>query len=387
MSTAEDPLRILNRFAVARRNLGDDSLVLQPVSESQEQFAPPDEFDSSVEQGLVLEPREGASFEIGDIAPRQRSARIHAFCDGIRSTYFIGYEIDHNGTFPILYTCNSAAIRTRETATGYHRSLHHVQRDQSTLLAPFRLFRPAIHEAYKRLSLYTTPLADVSWTSQSSDEVGLSPVELEAMGGQAWKGRALRRARYLLDLTEQITALTGIRIMREQDSMALNWLLKDGSLFQFEKRYLQHPELLQNIVCCVKSHPVPFFGASGESTLAKLAVGQRSVAFLPRPIREARRGISLADTTRPMVSWYLRVRKPDPHSANNLSGVIRLDIAKMDDWRDWVDDVSWAVLDEFYGLSSLPDPRYDVMPYGIYDCEQFLKAQQLPGKLLLAALD
>ncbi len=52
-----------------------------------------------------------------------------------------------------------------------------------------------------------------------------------------------------------------------------------------------------------------------------------------------------------------------------------------------MDEVSCAVLDGFYGLSSRPDPRTDVMPFGIYDCEQFLKGQQLSGELLLAQLN
>ncbi|GLV54325.1 hypothetical protein KDH_11730 [Dictyobacter sp. S3.2.2.5] len=87
-----------------------------------------------------------------------------------------------------------------------------------------------------------------------------------------------------------------------------------------------------------------------------------------------------------MISWYLRVRQANSHDANHMSGIVRLDIATIDDWSDWIDEISWAVLDEFHGISSMPDPRYDVMPYGIYDCEQFLKAQQLPGELLLAQL-
>jgi hypothetical protein len=87
-----------------------------------------------------------------------------------------------------------------------------------------------------------------------------------------------------------------------------------------------------------------------------------------------------------MVSWYLRVQASDPRNPNKLSGIIRLDIAATHDWQNWVDEISWAVLDEFYGISARPDPRYDVMPYGIYECEQFLKAQQISGELLLAQL-
>jgi hypothetical protein len=208
------------------------------------------------------------------------------------------------------------------------------------------------------------------------------------MGSLAWQGRARRRARRLLDIAEQIVTLAGVQVLRDQDPNRKHWLLKDGSLFQFEKKYLRQRDDLQNVVACVKTHPVPFFGVSGERAVAQLAIGERSVAFLPRPIREVaqRQPSTLTTTDRPMISWYLRVREPNQQNSSVLSGVVRLDMAAHDDWRDWVDEVSWAVLDEFYGLSAMPDPRYDVMPYGIYDCEQYLKAQQIPSELLLAQL-
>jgi hypothetical protein len=192
-----------------------------------------------------------------------------------------------------------------------------------------------------------------------------------------------------MERSEQIVTLAGASLLQDQAPDRTQWLYKDGSLFQFDKVYLQQPELLQNVVSGVKTHPISFFGVDGERTLARLAVGERSVAFLPRPrVSEdaPEKPVTLETTDRPIISWYLRVREPNTQSSNVLSGVIRLDIANTEGWQDWIDEVSWAVLDEFYGISAMPDPRYDVMPYGIYDCEQFLKAQQLPGELLLAQL-
>jgi hypothetical protein len=139
-------------------------------------------------------------------------------------------------------------------------------------------------------------------------------------------------------------------------------------------------------VSAVKTHPVAFFGVQGERMISELKVGERSVAFLPRPIDEARQNRKFKETPRRMVSWYLRAQPSLPRSPNLLSGVVRLDIAAVDDWQKVIDDVSWAVLDEFYGLSARPDPRADVMPFGIYDCEQYLKAREIPGDLLLAQL-
>lgn len=382
MTDVDNLLRNLRAFSEARQAQGDDSLRLNPDPVAQEMFELPDEEWTDFEQGLVMEPHENDPFEIRDLAKRRHCACITAFCDGTRSTYHVGYE----DIYPILYNRNAAAVRTRESTTGYHTSLYNIQRRQSTLLAPFRIFPTPIRSAYERLGLCPTRLADLCWTRPDSDEYGVRPQDMLNMGSQAWQGRARRRARRLLDLSEQIVTLTGARILREQDPSGLSWLFKDGSLFQFDRIYLRQKEPLRNVVTCVKTHPVPFFGVDGERKIAQLEVGQRSVAFLPRPIREAKRDLAFAETYRPMISWYLRVHNPDLRSPNKFSGIVRLDIAAINDWPEWVDEVSWAVLDEFYGLSARPDPRYDVMPYGIYECEQFLKSQQIPGELLLAQL-
>jgi hypothetical protein len=246
------------------------------------------------------------------------------------------------------------------------------------------LFLPVIRGAYDALGLCRRRLADL--TKAEGDEYGLTPVEMERLGSQDWQARAMRRARRLLDVGEQVVALAGARVLRESDPDGRTWLLKDGSLFQFDKKYLQAGEPLHQVVSAVKTHPVAFFGVKGERIISELKVGERSVTFLPRPIDEAREQRKFKETQRPMVSWYLRVQPSLPHSPNLLSGVVRLDIAEVDDWQKMIDDVSWAVLDEFYGLSARPDPRADVMPFGIYDCEQYLKAREIPGEFLLAQL-
>jgi hypothetical protein len=384
LTTPDNMLTNLRALAQSRRMRGDNRLTIRPVPDAQEQFAPPDEFTGDDGQGLVLEPRDGAPFETCGLAPYRGRAQISAFCDGTRSTYFVGFE----DVYPLLYAQNAAVVRARDSSTGYHSLFARLQRQRSTLLSPFGLFPDVIRGVYDQLGLCPTRYADLCWNPADDDDEGVRPSDMLAMGSLAWQGRARRRARRLLDLSEQIVTLAGARLVREQDQNRQRWLLKDGSLFQFDKKYLRQRDDLQNVVACVKTHPVPFFGVSGERSIAQLAIGERSVAFLPRPIREVRqlRPSTLATTARPMISWYLRVREANPQNPSALSGVIRLDMAATDDWREWVDDVSWAVLDEFYGLSSMPDPRYDVMPYGIYDCEQFLKAQQIPGELLLAQL-
>ncbi|SRR6266496_410414 len=377
----DDLLMGLRALAYARQVRGDSKLVLNPDPLSFELSESPNEFDGNAVQGLVLEPHENAPFEMCSLAKRKHASCIEAFCDGTRSTYFVGYESD----LPIIFTRNASVVRTRDKTTGYHTSLYNIQRHQAMLLAPFAQFTPSICLAYERLKLYSNRLADLCWTGLE-EGYAPKPSEMETMGNLAWQRRARRRARLLLDLSEQFTSITGAQLLREQDPTGRSWLLKDGSLFQFKREYLRQAEPLRNIVSCVKTHPVSFFGAEGERQLRQLALGERSVAFLPRPTREAQKRYSLEETDRQMVSWYIRVRQANHHDANHMSGVVRLDIAAIDDWRDCIDEVSWAVLDEFYGVSAMPDPRYDVMPYGIYDCEQFLKSRQLPGDLLLAQL-
>jgi hypothetical protein len=379
---ADDDLLIgLRSLASARVARGDNKLVLNPDPFSFEKSETPNEFDGNAVQGLVLEPQENAPFEIRSLTRRKHKAQIEAFCDGTRSTYFIGYE----SNLPIIYTRNASVVRTRDQTTGYHTELYRIRRHQALLLAPFTLFAEPICLAYERLNLYSNRLADLCWTGLD-EGYAPKPSDMETMGNLAWQRRARRRARYLLDLSEQITSITGAQMLREQDPTGRSWLLKDGSLFQFKREYLRQAEPLRNIVSCVKTHPVSFFGAEGERQLRKLEIGERSVAFLPRPTRESQKRYTLRETDRQVVSWYVRVRQANQHDANHMSGIVRLDIAAVDDWQDWIDEVSWAVLDEFYGISSMPDPRSDVMPYGIYDCEQFLKAHQIPGDLLLAQL-
>jgi len=326
----DDILLWLRALASVRQAKGDGTLILSPDPLSFELTEASNEFDGNAIQGLVLEPREDAPFALRSLARRKHTARIEAFCDGTRSTYFVGYEND----LPIIYTRNASVVRTRDKASGYHTNLYGIQRHQAILLAPFGQFPASLCQAYERLKLYHGSLADLCWTGL---EEGYSPKpsEMETMGNQAWLRRARRRARHLLDLSEQITSITGARVLREQNPKGRSWLLKDGSLSQFKREYLHQAEPLRNIVSCVKTHPVSYFGLEGERQLRQLEIGERSVAFLPRPTSQKR--YSLGETDRQMVSWYLRVRQSNQHDANHMSGIVRLDIAAINDWQDWID--------------------------------------------------
>lgn len=383
LEASDGTLAALKSLANARHAHGDGELMLNPVAQAQEQFEPADSYQSSEDQGLVLEP-DGGVFTLKMLAPRRHDVHVTAFCDGIRTTYPVGFE----GNYPLAYARHAAGVRVREPATGYHAAMPKVERSHATLLAPFGRFSPRVQALYQRTGLVSSPQADLCW---AGDADGVQPAEMEHMGSLAWQGRALRRARRLLDYSEQVVAVAGAKLLRDQDPSGSSWLLKDGSLFQFDRRFLRSPDSLRCVVSCVKTHPIMFFGLEGERSIVRLGIGERSVAFLPRPTAEAHPkppGVpsTLANTYRPMISWYLRVRPRDFKNGNMLNGIVRLDIAATPDWEKWVDEVSWAVLDEFYGISAMPDPRHDVMPYGIFECEQSLKAQQIPANLLLAQL-
>ena len=89
------------------------------------------------------------------------------------------------------------------------------------LLAPFGLFPPVIRGAYDALSLCRRRLADL--TRAEGDEYATSP-EMERLSSQDWQARAMRRARRLLDVGEQVMTLAGAHTLRESDPDRLTWL-------------------------------------------------------------------------------------------------------------------------------------------------------------------
>lgn len=384
-------LRTLHSMAVARHERGDTALRLSPSSQAQEYNIPDDEAYSG--NGLVLEPCENAKFDIRDLGPRRRDIGIGAYCDGTRSTYFLGHE----GSYPLLYTENQAVVRYREMPTGYHASYLNVNPHQASLLAPFDLFTHRLQGLYRSLGLILTPYADLCWAADDGAQ-GLSLAERRRLNSRGWQLRGQRRARRLMERSEQKAALIAAALLRYQYPDGKRWLLKDGPLTQFDRHYLRaHRERLRQVIGCVKDHPVAFFGVKGELALASMQLGQRSVAFMPRPEKAAiaaqsdtsgsASDVSLLDHAyRPLVSWYLRVQAPSLGNPHLLSGVVRLDLPALPDWHTWVDALSWAVLDEFHALSSRPDKRYDVLAYGIHDCELYMRTQSLSSELLLAGL-
>jgi hypothetical protein len=129
----------------------------------------------------------------------------------------------------------------------------------------------------------------------------------------------------------------------------------------------------------VKSHNTLYGDPSLLRATLSLAVGERSPVFLVE--HRARRGVA---------SWYLRVHASD--DGDPLHGLMRVEVAPpstlfrpadvsaadpvpsaVDALSRRADEISGWILAERAPLA-LPDPRWDTLTYGVYACEQFLKA-------------
>ncbi|GAC1652398.1 MAG: hypothetical protein NVS4B3_14530 [Gemmatimonadaceae bacterium] len=113
----------------------------------------------------------------------------------------------------------------------------------------------------------------------------------------------------------------------------------------------------------IKSHRTLFAEPDVVALTLALAREERSPAF-----RIA------SDRRVPVVSWYLRLR--DPRATDPFFGLVRVEIADgvaPGDLTTRIDEVSSWILAERVPLS-LPDARWDKLMYGVWDCEQYLKA-------------
>jgi hypothetical protein len=75
-----------------------------------------------------------------------------------------------------------------------------------------------------------------------------------------------------------------------------------------------------------------------------------------------------------VASWYLRLR--DATGRSPLFGLVRVEVARPDDARalaERADQVSRWLLAERAPVA-LPDQRWDVMVYGVRECEQYLSS-------------
>jgi hypothetical protein len=116
----------------------------------------------------------------------------------------------------------------------------------------------------------------------------------------------------------------------------------------------------------VKSHRTLYVSGAALRTVMSLAAGHRSSVF-----------VVSAGWRPPVASWYLRLRNPRGHEP--LWGLVRVEVSlaalqQLHHSADaWADAVSRGILAESAPLA-LPDARWDVMVYGIRDCEIYLRS-------------
>ncbi|MEA3244985.1 MAG: hypothetical protein U9Q74_02385 [Gemmatimonadota bacterium] len=114
------------------------------------------------------------------------------------------------------------------------------------------------------------------------------------------------------------------------------------------------------VVGVVKSHRTAYGGAAAIDVVTGLDAGARTTAFAVSSRRRAR-----------VASWYLRLRPGD--GADPFDGIVRVEVAEGSFSPDRADAVSRWILAERAPVA-LPDSRWRVMPYGIRDVEEYLRA-------------
>lgn len=290
--------------------------------EVRESEAPP-----RIETAVPVEGQEVALRAVGG----DPVAGIVAFLDGIqRST-----TRAHVGTVPIVHGAVAAAVRIREdrrlrTWGAAHRS--------HACYLPRPLLDAAFVDALEARCAVVDTLAEL----ESGSAPPQHPAELTAR------------------------ALTAVQRRREREELALAsaWaadgsgpLLVDGGIAGSEA-VAKSPL----VVGVVKSHRTVY--APGESLplILGLREGERSTAVVLSSPRRV-----------PVATWYLRLR--DPGARGPFFGLVRVEAALMDAGAITAraDLVSRWLLAERRPVS-LPDARWDVMVYGIRECEDYLKA-------------
>lgn len=265
------------------------------------------------------------------LVPGDPVVGIAAFLDGIQRSQVRAH---HQGV-PVVHGAVAAAIRLREdrrlkTWSAPLRS--------HALYLPVALMDPALVAALRDACAVVDSLADHD---------GSAPLP-----------------RHPSDLAAR--ALTAVQREREraEQSLALDWtrertdaLLVDGGIAGRED-VARSPM----VVGAVKSHRTLYVVGDAMDVILNLREGERTTA------------IALSSPRRtPVATWYLRLR--DPGVRGPFFGLLRVEVAleSSEAITARADLVSRWLLAERAPVA-LPDARWDVMVYGIRECEQYLTA-------------
>lgn len=254
-----------------------------------------------------------------------------AFLDGIQRSVVRA----HVGHVPLVHGAVAAAIRIRQSRrlAAWQPAIR-----QHACYLPERALPPAIVAALRAR-------CEVVDTLQDLDRDAPAPL-------------------HPADFTAK--ALTAVQRSREaaEGELAERWvregqgqLLMDGGISGREAvaRSAQ-------VVGAVKSHRTLYAAGDAVGTVLGLREGERSTAMVLHSPRRT-----------PVATWYLRLRNASGRGP--LAGLLRVEVALPDG--DGItaraDLVSRWLLAERRPVS-LPDARWDVMVYGIKECEDYLSA-------------
>lgn len=171
-------------------------------------------------------------------------------------------------------------------------------------------------------------------------------------------------------LAERALAMVKEDRERVEKHVAELWCARaEGALFV--DGGIQESEIVARAACVVgvvKSHRTLYAEGDALRTVLALRAGERTSAFEVGGTGARRAAVA---------SWYLRLR--EPAGRDPMWGLVRLEAAMPDPaetpsaFAARADRLSRWVLREVAPVA-LPDGRWDRLAYGVYDCEQFLRA-------------
>lgn len=272
-------------------------------------------------------PVEGAAMQARRV-PGEPIVGVAAFLDGIQRSHVRA----HLNGVPAVHGAVAAAVRERKAR---RLSVWSVPMRSHALYLPRPLVDAAAYEALASRCTVVDTLAG----HDPAQPLPRHPGDLAA--------RALTAVQRERERAESALATQWVRERREA-------LLIDGGIAGSE-------EVARStaVVGVVKSHRTLYVAGDAMDAVLGLREGERSTA------------VALGSPRRtPVATWYLRLR--DAGARGPFFGLVRVEVAlEAHGITDRADEVSRWLLAERAPVA-LPDARWDVMVYGIRECEQYL---------------
>ena len=283
-------------------------------------------------------PFEGSSIRV--VAVRgEPVVGFRAFLDGIQRSQVLA----HAAGVPLVHGAVAAAIRERRD-----RRMHTwgTPRIAQALYAPHALLDASLLASLVvRVPVVDTMRADGASANDPAAPRDVSPV-----------------ARHPQELIAR--ALSAVQRAREsaESALAAEWVARGDGTLLVDGGTSGSADAAKSaqVIGVIKSHRTLYADEAALPLVLGLREGERTSAMtVSSPRRNA------------VASWYLRLR--DPAARSPLFGLVRVEAALADDITERADLVSRWLLAERTPVS-LPDQRWDVMVYGIRECEQYLTA-------------